>query len=106
MKAKAEMELNLVRDVKDSKKGFCKFIGDKRQTRENVGPLLNELGDLVIQDVEKVEVVNASFALVFTSKTKLQESQAPEIRGRVWSKDGISLVKEDQVREYQSCISP
>ena len=106
MKAEAEMELNLVRDVKDSKKGFCKFIGDKRQTRENVGPLLNDLGDLVIQDVEKVEVVNASFALVFTSKTKLQESQALEIRGRVSSKDGISLVKKDQVREYQSCISP
>ena len=39
------MELNLARDVKDNKKCFYKYIGDKRKTRENVGPLMNEMGD-------------------------------------------------------------
>lgn len=106
MKAKSEMELNLARDVKDSKKTFCKYIGDKRQTKENVGPLLNELGDLVTQDIEKVDVPYVRLSLVFTSKTRLQESQTLEIRGRVWSMDGISLVKEDHGREYQTYISP
>ncbi|KAK4825785.1 hypothetical protein QYF61_002348 [Mycteria americana] len=42
-KAKAQMELNLARDVKAYKKGFCKYIGDKRKTRENVGPLIKQL---------------------------------------------------------------
>jgi len=32
------------------------------------------------QDMEKAEVMNAAFASVLTSKTNLQESQAPEIR--------------------------
>ena len=85
------MELNLARDVKDNKKGFCKYIGDKRKTRENVGPLLNEAGDLVTQDMEKAEVLNAFFASVFTSKTGLQESLAPETRGKGCSKEDVFL---------------
>lgn len=36
-KAKAQIELNLARDVKDNKKGFYKYIGDRRKTTENVG---------------------------------------------------------------------
>ncbi|KAK4807033.1 hypothetical protein QYF61_000362 [Mycteria americana] len=100
--AKAYLELNLARDIKDNKKGFCKYISGKRKTGENVGPLLNEIGDLVTQDMEKAEVLNAAFASVFTSKTSLQESQAPEARGKVWSKEDVPLVEEDLVREYLS----
>ncbi|KAK4810509.1 hypothetical protein QYF61_004289 [Mycteria americana] len=65
-KAKAHLELNLVRDVKGDKKGFCGFIISKRKTRENVGLLLNGAGDLVTQDMEKAEVLSAFFASVFT----------------------------------------
>lgn len=66
-------KLDLARVVKD-KKGFCKHIGDKRKPRENVGPLLNEMGDVFAQDMEKTEALNAFFASVLTSKTGLQES--------------------------------
>ncbi|GAB0208674.1 hypothetical protein GRJ2_003333100 [Grus japonensis] len=95
-KAKAYQELNLERDVKGNKKDFSKYIGDKRKARENVGPLLNEAGDLVTQDMEKAEVLNTVFASVFTSKTSLQESQVPETRQKDWSKEDVSLVEEDQ----------
>ncbi|KAK4810525.1 hypothetical protein QYF61_004488 [Mycteria americana] len=98
-KAKAQMELNFARDVKGNKKGFYEYIGDKRKTRENVVPLLNEMGHLVLQDMEKAEVQNAFFASVFTSKTGLQESQAPETRGKGWNKADVPLVEQDQVRE-------
>lgn len=50
VKDKAQMELNLARDFKDNKKGFYKYIGDKKKTRENMQLLLNETGDLVTQD--------------------------------------------------------
>lgn len=30
-KVKAQMELNLARDVEANKKGFCKYIDDKRK---------------------------------------------------------------------------
>lgn len=42
---KAQMELDLARDVKGNKMGFCKCISDKKNTKENVGPELNEMGD-------------------------------------------------------------
>jgi len=51
-KAKVHLELNLARDVKD-KKGFFKYFSSKQMTKENLGPLLNEVGALVTEDIEK-----------------------------------------------------
>jgi len=79
-KAKAHLELNLARDVKDNKKGFFKYISSKWKTRDNVGSLLNEMGALVTEDAEKAELLNAFFASVFTTKADPQESQALEVR--------------------------
>ena len=45
-KAMAQMELNLVRDVKDSKKGFYRYIGRRRQAKESVPPLMKGNGFL------------------------------------------------------------
>lgn len=81
-KVKAHLELSLVRDFKGIKKGFYKYIGNKRKTRENVSPLLNGARDLVTKDMEKAEVLNAFLTSVVISKINLQESQAPEIRGK------------------------
>ena len=39
-KAKAQMEMNLARDVKDNKKGFYRYIGRRRQAKESVLPLM------------------------------------------------------------------
>ena len=57
-KAKAPTELNLTRDVKGNMISFYRYIDDKRKTRENVGPLSKEVGDLVTQDMQKAEVLN------------------------------------------------
>ncbi|GAB0210180.1 mitochondrial enolase superfamily member 1 [Grus japonensis] len=85
-KAKAHLELKLAGDVKDNEKGFFKYISSKRKTRENVGPLLNEVGALVMEDTEKAELLNAFFASVFTAKAGPQESQTLEVGEEVWRK--------------------
>ncbi|KFW73581.1 hypothetical protein AS28_12130, partial [Pygoscelis adeliae] len=77
-KAKALIELNLARDIKGDKKSFHRYVRDRRKTRENVGPLRNEMGDLVTQDMEKAEVLNDFFALVFTSKCSSLTPHAAE----------------------------
>ena len=83
-KAKALLELNLAKEVYDNKKEFfLKYVNSKRKTRENVGPLLNEVGALVTGDTEKAEILNASVASVFIAKTSPQESQTLDIRERV-----------------------
>ena len=44
------------------------YVGDRRKTRENVGPLQKETGDLVTWDV-KADVLNDFFALVDKGKS-------------------------------------
>lgn len=41
--------------------------------------------------------LNTFFALIFTSKTGLQESRPPEMESRT---SNLPLVEEDQVREH------
>lgn len=68
--------MNLARSVKDNK-GFYNYMSNKRKVRENVVPLLNEMGDLVKQDSENAEALNAFFVSVFTRKSGLWESKFP-----------------------------
>ena len=42
MKAKVHVELNLVKDVKNTKKGFYRYAGQKKKTKDSVSPLINE----------------------------------------------------------------
>ncbi|GAB0186694.1 mitochondrial enolase superfamily member 1 [Grus japonensis] len=97
-KAKVLIDLNLARDVKSNKKSFYRYISDKRKMRENVGPLWNETGDLVAQDMEKAEVLNDFFASVFTGECLSHTAQVTEGRDRENAE--LPTVGEDQVREY------
>lgn len=75
-KAKAQLELNVARDLKG-----IGFISNKRKTMECVGLLLN--GNLVTKDKQKTKTINAFFASVFTGETSLQESQVYETSVKV-----------------------
>ncbi|GAB0179811.1 mitochondrial enolase superfamily member 1 [Grus japonensis] len=99
-KAKALTEISLARDVKDNKKSFYRYVSEKRRTRENVGPLQNETGDLVTQDMEKAEVLHDFFASVFTGKCLSHNAQVTEAKGRDWENEEPPTVGEDQVQEY------
>ncbi|GAB0192528.1 mitochondrial enolase superfamily member 1 [Grus japonensis] len=96
--AKALTEISLARDVKDNKKSFYRYVSDKRRMRENVGPLQNEMGELVTQDMEKAEVLNDFFASVFTGKCSSHTAQVAE--GRDWENAEQPTVGEDQVRDH------
>ncbi|KFR14245.1 hypothetical protein N306_11783, partial [Opisthocomus hoazin] len=65
-KAKAQLELNLARDAKNNKKGFCRYVSWKKMVKESVPPLTSETGELATADEEKAEVLNNIFASVFT----------------------------------------
>ena len=74
-KAKAQMELNLARDVKDNKKGFYRYICRRRQAKESVLPPMKGNGELASSDIEKAEVLNECFASVFTGGQASHVSQ-------------------------------
>jgi len=104
-KAKAHLELYPVRDVKDNKKGFFRYVSGKRKTEKNVGPLLNEVDVLVIEDTEQAELLNVFFASVFIAKASPQASQALEAREKAGRKEDLPLVEEDWVRDHLSKLN-
>ena len=57
-KVKAQVELNLVRDVKNNTEGFYRYISKRRQMKESVPSLLNEDGELASSGMEQAEVLH------------------------------------------------
>ncbi|PKU47139.1 hypothetical protein llap_2579 [Limosa lapponica baueri] len=88
-KAKAQKELNLARNVKANKN---RYVSDKMKTRENVGPLQKEMGDLLTQDMDKAEVLNDFFASVIIGKCSSHTSQVVEGKGRDWDNEELPTV--------------
>ncbi|PKU40633.1 rna-directed dna polymerase from mobile element jockey-like [Limosa lapponica baueri] len=93
----AEFWLLRVRHV--NKKEFFNYIGGKRKTKENVGPLLNEMGAMVLEDAGKAELLNAFFASVFTAQATPQEPWNLKESEEVWTKEDLPLAEEDEVRD-------
>ncbi|NWT63551.1 RTJK polymerase, partial [Erythrocercus mccallii] len=98
-KAKASLEIKLAREIKDNKKSFYKYVGGKKKPKSSVGPLLDQVGTLVTEDREKAELLNATFASVFTSKVSYQESQVSKTTDEVWREE---VLDEAWVRDQLS----
>ncbi|GAB0184195.1 mitochondrial enolase superfamily member 1 [Grus japonensis] len=78
--AKAQLELKLASTVGNNKKGFFKYVNNKRRTRENIGSLLvNENGHLTNRDIDKAETFNAFFASVFNTDDRLWDPRCPKL---------------------------
>ncbi|KFV07293.1 hypothetical protein N339_07034, partial [Pterocles gutturalis] len=64
-KTMTQLDLNLMRDAKNNKKGFCSYVNQKRKVKESVPALMSEAAKMATTDEEKAEVLNV-FASVFT----------------------------------------
>ncbi|KFV17265.1 hypothetical protein N340_13574, partial [Tauraco erythrolophus] len=96
-KAKALIELNLAKSIKDNKKSIYRYVSDKKRSRENVGPLWKEMGDVASWDMEKAEVLNNFFASVFTGKSSSCTAQVTERKSRNLGNGEPPTEREDQV---------
>ncbi|CAM4497687.1 unnamed protein product [Lepidochelys kempii] len=96
-KAKSHLELQLARDVKSNKKGFFRYVSNKKKIKESLGPLLNEGGNLVTEDVEKANVLNAFFASAFTNKGS---SQPTALGSTAWGGGDQPSVEKEVVRDH------
>ena len=67
-KTKAQMELNLSRDVKNNNMEFFRYVGQKRQARDSVVPLINEEGELTCCLTHLVAVYDGAMVLMDKGK--------------------------------------
>ena len=81
-KAEAQTELNMVRVVKNNKRGFYRYTGQNRQAKESVPPFINKKGELASSDMQKTEVLNKFFASVFIARQASHAFCMPELLGR------------------------
>ena len=97
-KAKAQMELNLMRDVKNNKKGFYQYIEQKRQAKESMPALIKEKGELASRDMEKAVVITEFFASVFAGSWASHASCVPELEVEVRKAKSLPLYKESKFK--------
>ncbi|KAK4808500.1 hypothetical protein QYF61_005817 [Mycteria americana] len=99
-KAKVQLELNLARDAKNNKKGFYRYINQKRKVKESVPPLMNKNDEIVSTNEEKAEVLNNFFASVFSGNRSPHPSR---VNGQHVGDQGGKAPpteKEDQVHNH------
>ncbi|GAB0206331.1 hypothetical protein GRJ2_003178100 [Grus japonensis] len=69
---KTQLELKMASTVVDNKKGFLEYVNRKRKTKENIDPLLDEVGH-----EDKAETLNAFFTSVFNTSDGPWDPRSP-----------------------------
>ncbi|CAM4583511.1 unnamed protein product [Lepidochelys kempii] len=83
--------------LKSNKKGFFRYVSNKKKVKESVGPLLKEGGNLVTEDVEQANALNAFFASVFMNKVS---SQTTALGSTGWGVGDQPSVEKEVVWDY------
>jgi len=81
MRSGAHLELNLAKVAKN-KKGFYRYVSQKRKNKESIPPMMSKNGNLVSTDEEKAEAFNKFFASVFTGNLSPRPSPVDGLQDR------------------------
>ena len=65
-KAKRSFERKLADNIKNDSKSFYAYVRSKRRTKDRVGPLKDQGGEVIIDDEVAANILNDYFSSVFT----------------------------------------
>ena len=77
MKKKNKIEKEIVKCRKSNPKKFYRFINKARATRSKIGPLKNEMDEIIVDPKEQAVLLNRYFASVFTKNTSALPTMPP-----------------------------
>ncbi|KAJ7399315.1 hypothetical protein BTVI_116109 [Pitangus sulphuratus] len=105
-KAKEKLELNLARDSKNKRKGFYRYVNQKRKVREGVPPSRNNIGKLLTVEEEKADVRHKFFASVFTGNLSSHTSRADGQQDGDWEGSKVPPTEnKDQLKRIKCTLS-
>ena len=94
-KAKTQLELDLERGIKKDKKGFCKYISQKRNSQDSVPSPVSDTGRVVTTDKEEAEVFRNFFASVFACDCSTHSLLADGSADGDWGRNASPVVSKD-----------
>ena len=75
-KAKRQFEFGLMEKIKVDSKAFYTYVRSKSRTKDKIGPLLDEKGDLTSDKKSMCDILNRYFSTVFTEENKVTLPEA------------------------------
>ena len=88
----------MARNAKN-KKGFCRYLRQKRKAQEGILPLASDIDRLVTTEMEKAEVLNI-FASVFSNNCSSHSPQMFGLVGGDWGSNVPPTISKDQVHDH------
>ena len=85
--AQQNFEKKLAENIKNNNKSFYAYIRNKQRTKDKVGPLKDQNGELLVEDQKNAELLNEYFSSVFTQE---DISNMPELK---------NMFKEDSTKK-------
>ncbi len=70
--AKRRMEKEISKNEDRNNKKFTNYIRSKTKSKQSIGPIKNEEGKLLTDDLELAQELNNAFSKVFTKEIKVQ----------------------------------
>lgn len=84
--------MKLARDVKGNEKGYFKYISSEKMTKETVGLLFKEAGNLVTKDMQKLKLLSAALIWSLPVRSALRPPRS------------LSLLSKSVEVKYYPCI--
>jgi hypothetical protein len=100
--AKRKFEEKIARNIKEDSKTFFRYTRKNYSSREKIGPLKNETGEVVKGKEEMGEILNRFFASVFTREAEFKQTDLGSDRERKYQSGEMSklLVTEEMVMKH------
>lgn len=76
-----QLKLNVAREVKNNKKGFCECIHNKTKGGDNVRPLLSETADLVTQTWKRLRCERPPLPRSLIARLAFRNSKSQRLGG-------------------------
>ena len=106
-KSKLSFERKIAKNAKNDPKSFYAYIGNKRLNRTGVGPLQNDQGQIITDNLEQAQMLNEYYASVFEQELPLANQQLTPVPTDRPNLDRVfvshSMVKDELLQLKRYC---